>query len=111
VLESRTVCQLRSLCPAAYIVGETAAGSGVLCRVTGRVVASGTDPSSLAAYCCAPVALARGAGPGGEVVQIGYQACPSWLHNRKRELGEKHEWPEGTPQRIKDAYTQFVTRA
>lgn len=111
MLETRTVEDHCSLCPAAYAIGETRAGSGVLCRVTGRVVATGTDPSSLIAFCWNPRSSVRAEGPNGEVVEHGYQHCPVWAHNRKRELQEKIEWAEGTPERVKQGLEpQFVTR-
>lgn len=113
MLESRSLETHPSLCPAAYQLAETPAGSGVLCRVTGRVVATGTDPSSLAAYCWSPVANAQGPGANGEPVGIGYQNCVVWRHNRKRELEEKDDLlPADAPQRVRQALApEFITRA
>jgi hypothetical protein len=92
------------LCPAGYVVGETPAGSAVLCRVTGRVVATGTDPSSLQAFCCNRLAAVRDISADGEEVKHGYQFCPVWQFRRDRELREKQEFPEGTPDRVKEGW-------
>ena len=112
MLATREVTNLKSLCPAAYPVGETPAGSAVLCRVTGRIVATGTDASSLAAFCCHPRSSAVGETSDGQIVAHGYEHCPSWKHNRDRELRAKIEWAEGTPDRVKDGLSpEFITRA
>jgi hypothetical protein len=110
-LDSRTVEDHESLCPAAYPIGEGKAGSGVLCRITGRVVATGTDPSSLRSFCWCPRPSVEDVTADGQPVRHGYQNCPPWRHNRNRELREKAEFPEGTPERVKDAMLpQYVTR-
>lgn len=88
-LATRTVEDLKSLCPAAAPVGETVAGSGILCRVTGNVITTGENPSSLLAFCCSRVAAARVEAPDGQVAGHGYQLCPVWRYNRRIELAAK----------------------
>lgn len=106
MLETRVVRDLKSLCPAAYMLGETQSGSGVLCRVTGNLVTSGADPSSLEAFCCAPVANATGPGTDGSRVGIGYQNCVVWKTRRQQEFQEKIDWLEKAPGRVQQAYGQ-----
>lgn len=89
MLESRTVEDHEILCPAGAPVGETSAGSACLCRITGNLVTTAENPSSLRAYCWNKLASARAPDKDGNKVEHGYQHCPVWLHNRKKELAQK----------------------
>jgi hypothetical protein len=92
-----------SLCPAAYAIGETKRGSGVACRITGNAVLTGTDPSSLQAFCWSAVSQATGAGPGGEVVGIGYINCPVWQYRRRADFREAVT-ANNAPKRVQEAW-------
>lgn len=88
LLDARTVEDHESLCPAAAPVGETVAGSGCLCRITGNVITTGENPSSLRAFCWNRLPAARAQSAEGELVEHGYQNCPAWRYNRLIELRE-----------------------
>lgn len=90
MLETRSVVDGKSLCPAAASVGETSCGSGVLCRITGNLVTTAENPSSLAAFCWAPKPHTLYF-HDGEAVEHGYQACPVWRYNREQELAHKQD--------------------
>lgn len=111
MLETRSLESHDSLCPAAYQIAETPSGSGVLCRITGRLVTTGHNPSSLAAFCWNPRPIVHDITTDGQEVRHGYCECPVWLHNRKRELQEADEAHAKAPKRVKDALEPgFITR-
>lgn len=89
LLETRSVEDHCSLCPAAAAVGETIAGSGVLCRITGNLVTTGENPSSLRAYCWNQWPDAGAVDADGNEVRHGYQNCIAWRYNRDIELAER----------------------
>lgn len=108
MLETRRIEQHDSLCPAAYAIGETLSGSGVACRVTGNLVTTGRDPSSLTAYCWQPLSQATGTGTDGSKVGIGYQSCPVWRWKRRAELALKNELADNAPERVKDGWNKVA---
>lgn len=90
-LATRTVEDHEPLCPAGTPVGETIAGSGVLCRVLGNLVTTGENPSSILKFCCNQWPDSGAADADGNEVRHGYQNCPAWRFNRKRELEAKRK--------------------
>lgn len=93
MLETREVVDVLPMCPAGAPVGETLAGSGCLCRITGNVLTTGENPSSLRAFCWNRIPDARAETHDGAVVEHGYQNCPPWRFNRNAELEHKTDRP------------------
>lgn len=89
MLESRSVEDHESLCPAAAAVGETISGSGCLCRITGSVITTGENPSSLVKFCWNRWPDAGAADSDGNEIRHGYMNCPPWRHNRELELEKR----------------------
>jgi len=63
-----------SPCPAASVVAEAAGGSGCHCLITGDLIDSRHNPSSLAAFC---------------FNTPGYQSCPSWRKDRETMIAQR----------------------
>lgn len=61
-------------CPAASLVAEASGGTGCACRITGDVIETRHDPSTLAAFC---------------FNAEGYQLCPTWRKDREALLASK----------------------
>jgi hypothetical protein len=61
-------------CPAGSLVAEAAGGTGCTCRITGDVIDSRHDPTTLVAYCFSAE---------------GYQQCPAWRADREALLATK----------------------
>lgn len=91
MLQSRAVFDPEPRCPAGAPIGETITGSGCLCRITGNVLTSGENPSSLKVFCLNELPMAIGASAEGKAAMHGYQGCPVWRFNRQVELREKED--------------------
>lgn len=79
---TREVTDYAVPCEAGEPIGEGKAGSGVRCRITRTNIASGSDPSSLVAFCLS---------------EQGCRNCPVWRDDKHRtweRRGQLHLLPD-----------------